>query len=93
MSKRGLFSEAELNKLERQISQQQIISPKRQKVFQKWCGKQNEKVNKMSVKELYWEVQKIRKGILSQKRKNLETRQNQHFSSRRKPQPSGMELG
>lgn len=65
----------------------------RKAVFNKWCKKKNANLNKMSMKELYKEVQKIRKGILSQKRKNLHAKQTQNLNrTSRKLHSSGMSL-
>ena len=54
----------------------QVISPEKQTIFQQWAKSKNDKIDEMSVKELYGEVGKIRKGILVQKKKNLEARRS-----------------
>ncbi len=49
-----------------------VIPSERQATFDKWKEIKNAKVDKMPIGDLYSEVQKIRKGALSQKIKNLQ---------------------
>lgn len=51
-----------------------VISSERQAVFNKWKESKNAGIDKMPMKELYAEVQKIRKGILAQKKRNMEAK-------------------
>ena len=71
----------------------QVISPEKQEIFKLWQQKKNDKIDEMSVKELYGEVKKIRQGILVQKKKNLEARRSKSKTKFvHKPKSSGREM-
>jgi hypothetical protein len=57
-----------------------VIPSERQAVFNRWKEIKNTKVDKMSAKDLYSEVQKIRKGVLSQRTKNLQEKRGARAS-------------
>lgn len=48
-----------------------VILSERQAVFDKWKENKNAIIDKMSIKELYSEVQKMRKGVAAQTKRNV----------------------
>jgi len=89
-TKEGIANaKAILNKefLKLQQDYAKIIPAERQKVFQKWRDKKNANIDKVSLKDMLSDVQKIRKSIITQKKRNLEDRRDQRAPKGRKTPP------
>ena len=71
-----------------------ITPEERKEVFKQWCEKKNANLDKISIQELHKEVEKIRKGLSSQKKRNLFAKHPQNLKqTRRKSHSSGAGVG